>query len=100
MCGIDGAWCLLHIGVVNRLDDPSIAGIVLTAHDITARRDAEATQQVSEGHLQAVICQLPIILFALEGTSRFTLSVGRSLRCDWSSTRSVHRTLRLRAVQG
>ena len=38
----DGSWRILESIVSNRLDDPAVAGVVINARDVTARRQAEA----------------------------------------------------------
>jgi two-component system cell cycle sensor histidine kinase/response regulator CckA len=41
----DGSWRVLEMTASNRLTDPAIAGVVVTLHDVTARKDAEAVSQ-------------------------------------------------------
>ncbi|HZO49017.1 MAG TPA: EAL domain-containing protein [Gaiellaceae bacterium] len=37
----DGSWCRLEAVVSNLVDDPSVAGLLLTGHDVTQRRELE-----------------------------------------------------------
>src|SRR5581483_3941771 len=36
-----GSWCRLEAVVSNLVDDPSVAGLLLTGHDVTQRRELE-----------------------------------------------------------
>jgi diguanylate cyclase (GGDEF)-like protein/PAS domain S-box-containing protein len=51
----DGAvrWC--RISVTNRLDDPVIGGIVVNVHDITERREAEASVANAEARFRSLV---------------------------------------------
>ncbi len=40
----DGAWRVLELFGNNMVDQPAVAGIIVTAHDITKRKQAEATE--------------------------------------------------------
>jgi diguanylate cyclase (GGDEF)-like protein/PAS domain S-box-containing protein len=46
-------WC--QISVTNRLDDPVIEGIVVNVHDITERREAEASVAVAEARFRSLV---------------------------------------------
>jgi diguanylate cyclase (GGDEF)-like protein/PAS domain S-box-containing protein len=46
-------WC--QISVTNRLDDPVIEGIVVNVHDITERREAEASVAAAEARFRSLV---------------------------------------------
>ena len=47
----DGSWRWLELRMTNRLDDPTIAGVVVNSRDITERTEAEARLRRSEAGL-------------------------------------------------
>jgi PAS domain S-box-containing protein len=48
-------------------------------HDITERKQAEATLHQTQQHLQTIVDNVPVILFALDQNGSFTLSEGKGL---------------------
>jgi PAS domain S-box-containing protein len=66
----DGSWIDAEVSAVNMLDDPSVAGIVLTTRNITARKQYEA--DLAEARDQAVR--------ALATRTEFIASVSHELR--------------------
>jgi diguanylate cyclase (GGDEF)-like protein/PAS domain S-box-containing protein len=46
-------WC--QISVTNRLDDPVIQGVVVNVHDITQRREAEASVAAAEARFRSLV---------------------------------------------
>ncbi len=75
----DGSYRWLAVTAVSKLQDPLIRAIVVTCHDVTARKEAERALQTSEARLRTVIAHAPILVFALDGAGRFTLLEGGSL---------------------
>ena len=72
----DGTYRWFASTTANLLRDPLIRGVVVTSHDITIRKEAEAALQASEARLRAVISHAPILLFALDHEGVFTLYEG------------------------
>ncbi|MGQ0823501.1 MAG: PAS domain S-box protein [Actinomycetota bacterium] len=52
--------------LTNLLDDPTVAGVVLHARDITARRESDAARRRSEAALRSVVQSSPLPIFALD----------------------------------
>jgi diguanylate cyclase (GGDEF)-like protein/PAS domain S-box-containing protein len=56
----DGSWRILEIDGTNLLDDPSINGFVVTAHDITDRTHAEAQLREAKERFRSAFDHAPI----------------------------------------
>jgi PAS domain S-box-containing protein len=50
-----GDWRVVEVAAVNRLDDPAVAGVVLTARDIAERQRAEAALRDSDRRFREVV---------------------------------------------
>jgi two-component system, cell cycle sensor histidine kinase and response regulator CckA len=50
----DGSWHWFEATAVNSLADPAIAGIVVNFHDVTARKQAETAQHLSEERYRVI----------------------------------------------
>ena len=57
-----GDWIWIEIRAANRLDDPSIQGIILNYHDITPRREAEEERLFLLAHQKQLATQLRMLL--------------------------------------
>jgi PAS domain S-box-containing protein len=62
----DGSWCVLESTVRNLLDNPSVAGIVSHARDITERKQIESALRLSEERLRLVIENMPVMMDAFD----------------------------------
>jgi diguanylate cyclase (GGDEF)-like protein/PAS domain S-box-containing protein len=51
----DGSWHSLEIFADNRLDDPTVRGLVLQGHDVTERKDAAERLQRSEARFRSLV---------------------------------------------
>ncbi len=58
----DGAWRVLEGTALNLLDDPAIAGILITLRDVTELRRAEAELDRARVLLQEVVAHVPVVL--------------------------------------
>lgn len=56
----DGSQRVCEITATNLLDDPAVGGIVLNAHDITKRRQAEEALQASEQRFRSMAEAVPV----------------------------------------
>ncbi len=56
----DGSWRALEIAGTNLLDDPAIAGFVVTAHDITERQRAEVELREAKERFRSAFDHAPI----------------------------------------
>jgi PAS domain S-box-containing protein len=54
----DGSWRTVEALATNRLDDPALAGAVVNARDVTARRAAERALAAKQAELEAVVYAL------------------------------------------
>ncbi len=61
----DGTWRLVEGRAHNLLHDPSVQGIILTSHDITARRQAEESLRESEERYRSFVEAASDIIYAL-----------------------------------
>jgi PAS domain S-box-containing protein len=74
----DGSWCDIEIVGHNCLDDPAIAGVVLSTRDITARKRAEEAQRLLAAALEQAVETIVItdvqgkILYANPAFERIT----------------------------
>jgi len=57
----------------------ALTGVLGTARDVTVQRSAELALRGSEQRLQAIVGNVPVVLFALDRNGTFTLSEGKSL---------------------
>jgi len=74
-----GEWIWIEIRAANRLDDPSIQGIILNYHDITHRREAEEERLLLLSQQEELATQLRMLLdstgegiYGLDGTGACT----------------------------
>jgi diguanylate cyclase (GGDEF)-like protein/PAS domain S-box-containing protein len=63
-------WC--QISVTNRLDDPVIEGIVVNVHDITERREAEASVAAAEARFRSLVQNAADGIMILSNDARCT----------------------------
>lgn len=62
--GKDGSWRYFETLVRNLLHEPAVAGIVFNARDVTERRRAEQALRASEQDVNAIVENLPLMVFA------------------------------------
>jgi diguanylate cyclase (GGDEF)-like protein/PAS domain S-box-containing protein len=62
---------------VYSLETGAFTGVRGTARDVTPRRRAEMALRDSEQRLRAVVGNLPVVLFSLDGAGAFTLCEGK-----------------------
>jgi PAS domain S-box-containing protein len=60
----DGSWRYFETLVRNLLHEPAVAGIVFNARDVTERRRAERALRASEQDMNAIVENLPLMVFA------------------------------------
>lgn len=79
----DGSYAVMEIIANNLLDEPAVAGIVLTARDLTARRRTEEALRTTTSRLRTLIDSLPsgVLVEDLSGT--ITLSNARFAEIFW-----------------
>lgn len=70
-CRNDGSSVFLESVLTNRLDDPSVSGIVVNSRDITERREAERKIRESGAMLMSVIESTGDSVFALDREYRY-----------------------------
>jgi len=51
----DGSWHSLEVFADNRLDDPTVRGLVIQGHDVTERKDAAERLQRSEARFRSLV---------------------------------------------
>ncbi len=54
----DGSTRIIEATLTNLLDDPTVCGIIVNYHDVTARKRAEQALEVSEEHRSAVLAAM------------------------------------------
>jgi diguanylate cyclase (GGDEF)-like protein/PAS domain S-box-containing protein len=59
----NGHWRHIETTVTNRLDEPSVAGIVLNWRDVTERRAAEELLRRTEARYRTLVEQIPAVTF-------------------------------------
>ena len=82
----DGAWREFEIAMVNRLTEPEVAAVVVTHHDVTERKHAEAALRASEERFRALAVSDPLtglanyrhLLTVLEAELRRSDRTGRT----------------------
>jgi PAS domain S-box-containing protein len=62
----DGGWMHCEASVNNLVDDPEVGGIVLTARDITARKEMERALQESEERWRSLVENVPNLVMIVE----------------------------------
>ena len=66
----DGTYRLMDATATNLIRDPDVAALILTAHDITARRDAEDAVRQSELRFRALVQNGSDVIAVLEQDGR------------------------------
>ena len=66
----DGSWRDLELVVVNRLGDPSVAAVVTSFRDITARKRADEARQASEERYRALVEQANDAILVCDAAGR------------------------------
>lgn len=59
----NGGWVVLHSIARNAIADPAVHGIVVNAHDVTARKEAEVAIRASRDLLGSVVENAPVRVF-------------------------------------
>jgi PAS domain S-box-containing protein len=80
----DGSWRHRDVIGINRLDDPTVAAIVVNYRETTSLSLAEAAllerERRTAEQLRAVISAVPIVLWAIDRDGQVTLSEGNLLQ--------------------
>lgn len=74
-----GSWRWFESRGVNLVDDPEIAGVVVSTYEITERKRTEHALAESERRLRAVAEGAPVILFAFDTGGTMTFDTGSGL---------------------
>ena len=67
-----GATRTVEVSANNRLHDPAVRGLILTAHDITERAQAAAALQAAHDRISAILGSITDAFFVLDRDWRFT----------------------------
>ncbi|HBZ68544.1 MAG TPA: hypothetical protein DEP35_01820 [Deltaproteobacteria bacterium] len=67
----DGSWRTFETVVTNMLAEPSVAGLVINARDITERVRADARLRAQERQLQAIVGSVNDVVLELDGDGRY-----------------------------
>ncbi len=81
----DGSWCWVDSVGTNRLDDPSVQGIVVNARDITERVAADAKLRASQARFQSLVQHASdfVVVYGADGLINYASpSVGPFLGID------------------
>jgi diguanylate cyclase (GGDEF)-like protein/PAS domain S-box-containing protein len=70
----DGSWRVVEVIGHDLLDDPSIESFVVTARDITSRREAEEALRQSEQRFRALILNLSDVITVVDADGTVTYS--------------------------
>jgi PAS domain S-box-containing protein len=68
----DGSWRHIESIAVNRLDDPTVASVVVNYRDITDRRLAEEALRASEERLRHIVEHARDLIYYCDANGRFT----------------------------
>ena len=68
----DGTWRYVESIAVNRLDEPTVAGVVVNYRDVTDRRIAEEALRSSEERLRHIIEHAQELIYDCDPDGRFT----------------------------
>ncbi|WP_047864800.1 sensor domain-containing diguanylate cyclase [Rubrobacter aplysinae] len=75
----EGRWRWFESRGVNLTDDPEVAGIVVSTHEITERKQTECALAESERRLRALTEGAPVIMFAFDTEGVITFDAGSRL---------------------
>ena len=53
-----------------------VGSVLISLHDVTAQRRAEAALRASEAHIRAIVDNAPVVFYALDREGRFVISRG------------------------
>lgn len=62
----DGEWRVLDARATNRLEDPSVRGIVVNARDVTERREREQELRTQRALIDGILTTIPDVVFAFD----------------------------------
>ncbi|MFZ4516060.1 MAG: EAL domain-containing protein [Acidimicrobiia bacterium] len=65
----DGSWCVLEIVTNNRVEDPAVAGIIMTARDVTHQRQAATMLAESEARYRRAVEDQTELLARVDATT-------------------------------
>jgi diguanylate cyclase (GGDEF)-like protein/PAS domain S-box-containing protein len=68
----DGEYRRLEMIVTNLLDEPSVRGVVLNAHDITERAEATEALRQSNATMSAIVENSPLAIYSLDANGVIT----------------------------
>jgi two-component system cell cycle sensor histidine kinase/response regulator CckA len=68
----DGSWRHIEAIAVNRLDDPTVAAIVVNYRDVTDRRAAQDALRASEERLRHIVEHAQDLIYYCDANGRFT----------------------------
>jgi two-component system cell cycle sensor histidine kinase/response regulator CckA len=68
----NGTWLHIESIAVNRLDDPTVAGVIVNYRDVTDRRLAEEALRASEERLRHIVERAQDLIYYCDAAGRFT----------------------------
>ena len=85
----DGSWLVGEVIAVNLLDDPVIAGVVLSTRDVTERRDAETALRASEARNRSIVETAADAIITVENDVVTTFNRAAERIFGWSEAEAL-----------
>jgi diguanylate cyclase (GGDEF)-like protein/PAS domain S-box-containing protein len=80
MAHADGHWVWIESVSNNLVHDPEVAGVVITARDVTERREAEAKLAASEARFEAIVANLTDVITVVDARGVVTYATPSARR--------------------